>query len=349
MTKTARLGSRVVLLFLAADLASAGCGILNKSDEKAASGSPAQAGGSGGVNLAACQSCAQQQCPTEASNCNTTAGCTAVVNCTLGCISSSDANCVTNCYLNVSATAQVAAASYAACATTNCLSQCTAPVNTGAGGGGNQGGNGAGTGGAGIHSGQNWLSITDSWADPGMPPNGQLNVSGAMYAYGDGCAQYTYDIYTGCVSGTLCPPNTTGTNWGIGIGFDFNNTGSSGTPANTKMPWNATAVNAIGFGWQLSGTAPGLQVWITNMDPKWGGQCTAADCGIAGPPDGRSSPMKSDTVNFAGMEKDYWGGTGVAYTFNPANILAIQFKLNSTNATSYNFDFCVDGISVILP
>jgi hypothetical protein len=155
----------------------------------------------------------------------------------------------------------------------------------------------------------------------------------------------------GCISGTLCAPDAAGKNWGVGIGFDFNNTGENGTPPNVKMPWNATAVNAKGIAWALTGTAPGFGVWLTNMDSKYNGVCTVADCAIAGPADGVPGPYLSGELTFTSMEKDDWGGSGINYTFNPADILAIQFKLNARTAStiSSSYDFCVEGIAVTLP
>jgi hypothetical protein len=218
----------------------------------------------------------------------------------------------------------------------------------GAGGtfGGSPTGGSAGTPGTGIQ----WLSLDGSWADPATEPNAALQVSGAFYAFGDTCAQVYYDTATRCVSGMLCSPGPTFANWGAAVGFDFHTTGAEGSPPNLKTPWNASNVGALGIAWQISGSAPGLQVWITNMDPIWNGMCTADDCGINGPPDGKASTILGvqDTLNFGSMVKDNWGGSGTFYTFNRANVLAIQFKLAAVISGPTPFSFCIDRLGVIL-
>ena len=349
MTTKSKLGSRAVLALAMSYVVSAGCDAAT-TGRTAAAGGAGNAGGSTGVDVSACKACAKQQCPSDDSTCNSTAGCMDYITCTLNC-AAGDTQCASDCTASSSSGAIVAAASYVQCATSLCPSQCLPKTNSGSGGAGSQGG-AAGTGGAALHSGENVISINNSWADPGMGVNGLLHISGAMYAYGDGCATYTYSTSSNCISGTLCSMDSAGKNWGVGIGFDFNNTGSNGSPPNTKMPWDATAVGAVGFGWHTT-NAPGLgfQVWVTNMDSTWGGQCSAADCGINGPPDGTPSPELPDgTIRFSQMVKDNWGGSGTAYTFNPANILAIQFKLsNAALLASKDFEYCIDQLSVILP
>jgi hypothetical protein len=218
----------------------------------------------------------------------------------------------------------------------------------GAGGsvGGSVTGGSGGTQGTGIQ----WLTLEGSWADPSDEPNGALQISGAFYAYGDSCAQVTYDEETRCVSGMLCEPGPNFANWGAAVGFDFHNTGAEGSPPDTKMPWNASAVGAIGIAWQVSGLAPGLQVWLTNMDPIWNGMCSADDCAINGPPDGRPSTVlgSQDTLPFSNMVKDDWGGAGTFYTFNRSKILAIQFKLAAVVSGATPFSFCIDRLGIVL-
>jgi hypothetical protein len=197
--------------------------------------------------------------------------------------------------------------------------------------------------------GVNWISFEGSWADSSVAPNGALGISGAVYAFGDSCAQLTWNEATRCVSGTLCDPGPTFANWGIAVGFDLHNTGAAGMPPNTKMPWSAAAVNATGIAYQVSGTAPGLQVWITNMDPMWNGMCMADDCAINGPPDGTRSATLTSVGNlyFNGLVKDDWGGTGTIYAFNPANMLAVQFKMAAVVSGPVPFSFCIDRIGII--
>ncbi|HEY4160110.1 MAG TPA: hypothetical protein VGM29_18485 [Polyangiaceae bacterium] len=47
------------------------------------------------------------------------------------------------------------------------------------------------------------------------------------------------------------------------------------------------------------------------------------------------------------MQKDYWGGTGTAYTFDPAKVHALQFRLPAINVPRASFDFCIDALGVI--
>jgi hypothetical protein len=233
-----------------------------------------------------------------------------------------------------------------------------ASVSTG-GRGGTGGSVSAGTGGAtpstggtagggSVGGGTNWLAIVEDWADPATTPNDALGVSGAMYAYGDDCAVLGWDPETRCVSGVLCEPGADYANWGIAVGFDFHNTGENGDPPNAKLTWDPATVGAKGVAWRLSGSAPGLQVWITNMDPSWGGVCTADDCAINGPPDGTASASLNSTLLFNNMVKDDWGGSGIVYAFDPSAILAIQFKLPAVISGGLDFSFCVEQLGIVL-
>ena len=347
-------------------------------------------GGSAGSNPTACRNCANASCSGEAATCASTTGCQAIADCMFGCDLTDSlclGNCVPT--DSEGATAYAAAAPYYSCAVVQCLEECGPDVG-GSGGSGGGGGVSGSTGGAGVGGttggantggtfptggtpatggttggsgmtggaggtgpltpGVHWLSIEGSWADISAEPNASLGISGALYAFADSCAQITWDESTRCVSGTLCDPGATFANWGMAVGFDFHNTGAAGTPANTKMPWNAGAVGARGIAYQISGTAPGLQGWITNMDPVWNGMCTADDCSIAGPPDGTPTATLSSVGNlyFDTLVKDDWGGSGTIYTFSAANILSLQFKMASVVSGPVAFSFCIDRIGIII-
>ncbi len=200
-----------------------------------------------------------------------------------------------------------------------------------------------------LQSGINWLTFDGNWADPEAGVNGDLNISGVLYTYDDGCATVNWDPTTRCVSGTLCDPGADYANWGMAVGFDFHNTGEDGTPPETKFAWSASSVGAQGVAWQVSGYAPGLQVWITNMDSSWAGECAADDCTIDGPPDGTTytSLGAPDQMSFSSMVKDDWGGSGTAYTFDPDQVLAMQFKLASVVSGAVSYDFCIDQIGIV--
>jgi hypothetical protein len=155
-----------------------------------------------------------------------------------------------------------------------------------------------------------------------------------------------------CASGTLCSPGSDYANWGIAIGFDFRNAGKDGSPANAKLTWNPTAVNARGLAWMVSGTAPSLQVWVLQMDPKWKGTCTSDSCEISGPPFGRgtSNTLDVDYLDFAdssSWERDDWGGSGTNYSIDTADTVSLQFKLAALKAGGKSFNFCIDKLGIV--
>jgi hypothetical protein len=47
------------------------------------------------------------------------------------------------------------------------------------------------------------------------------------------------------------------------------------------------------------------------------------------------------------MVKDYWGGAGVNYRFDPAAVHALQFKLPAINVGGVSFSFCIDALGVV--
>ncbi|MGC4067453.1 MAG: hypothetical protein QM784_22960 [Polyangiaceae bacterium] len=334
----------------------AGTGGAGAVPASGAGGNPGLTSAKDGLDMQACESCAKPSCSTEMTKCKSTTGCEAMVRCLALC-KTGDTTCSNKC-TGTDATAAAAAVVFAACALTACPAQCSASTATGTGGTGGKGSSGtkpgAGTGGTtsrgaggttaaggttnalGLYSGVNWLTIADGWADPGEAPNGALKVSGALYAFGDECStlEWTPTGMGGCISGRMCPPDNAGANWGVGIGFDLSNTGDAGTPPNTKMPWDATAVNATGFAWIIQGQAPGLGVWVTNMAPKFGGQCSAADCAIAGPADGVLAPALNGRLNFVGMYKDDWGGGGIAYNFESVEYFGAPIQAQCARSQS---------------
>jgi hypothetical protein len=109
-------------------------------------------------------------------------------------------------------------------------------------------------------------------------------------------------------------------------------------------------VGAQGLAWVVTGTAPGLQAWVTNMDPTWGGACSADDCGINGPPDGTNSVTigYENFLYFSSMVKDDWAGSGTAYAFDASNILSLQFKMAAVVSGAVSFNFCISQVGVLL-
>jgi len=244
-----------------------------------------------------------------------------------------------------------------------CTNDCTYSLN-GAGGSGNgsagtgssaggasKAGNGSvgGSTGAGGNtatnpvSGPNWLSLNGDRAPSTAGVNGKLGIEGVFYAYADACstAAMTWDPNTRCISGTTCAADTDGVNWGVAIGFDFNNV------ASVKHAWNATTAGVTGITWKNYSSANPMQVWIQNMDPSFNGNCSTMNCSINAPPDGVSSTAPgSGLFTFANMVKDDWGPSAGSYVFNPANVSALQFKL-SAQPSPTDYRLCVDALGVI--
>jgi hypothetical protein len=330
-------------------------------------------GGTSGVDIAACLQCGEGACPDESAECEGTDGCNELIDCLLGC-STSDTSCAQNCQGSYSTAALSAAQAFAVCSYTECASECitTGSGGTSAGGtagtssggtssgGTSSGGSGAsagtssggtssgGTGGTStLLPGSNWLVFDGNVALETTEPNGSLGVNGVLYGFTDGCATMTWDPATRCATGNLCVWSAT--NWGVAVGFDFYNTGETGSPADTKYPWSAAAVQASGVAWSATVSSfETMSVWLTNMDPSWAGACAVDECGINGPPDGTAAASSSGQLLFSSMVKEDWGGSGTPYTFDPSNILAMQFKLpGATSADVTAYTLCVDQIAVI--
>ncbi|HEY0466770.1 MAG TPA: hypothetical protein VGC79_21335 [Polyangiaceae bacterium] len=323
-----------------------------------------------GVDTSACLACADKTCADQAAACKSASGCKDSLSCFLNC-GSTDPTCAANCGKGLTADSGAKAVGYYTCAITQCLDDCVHVP--GAGGAGNpgtpSGGASSATGGSGNHagmgsasagmtssgsagapateltSGLNWLALVGNVAPSDYGVNPKLGVNGVLYAYGDGCASVYLDT-SRCVTGTLCLASAE--NWGVAIGFDFDNSGETGTPPNTKHAWNAGTYGVTGLAWKVQAQTPaGFQVWVQNMDPSFSGTCSEMSCDIAGPADGSSVGSSSGSFSFATMEKDDWGGTGTAYTFNPANISAMQFKIKAATSSSLSYHLCVDQLGVL--
>jgi len=226
-----------------------------------------------------------------------------------------------------------------------------AKPNGGGGANAGRGGNAAGSAGTTGQAGSGgaphvtWLGLTGSTAPSSLETNAKLGIEGLFYAYGDGCSQLDWDEVGRCASGKLCDPQNLD-NWGISIGFDFRNTGPNGVPADTKLIWNPEDHQALGVAWRVRGKAPQLQVWVLNMASSWQGQCNAMKCEIVGPPDGVAPAMLNGELTFDNMIKDTWG-SGITYTFDPAAMHALQFKIAAVKVGAVEFDFCIDALGIV--
>jgi hypothetical protein len=321
-------------------------------------------GGGPGVSFDAkkCLACAESACGDAASACKASSGCEAITSCLLAC--STDAVCLANCSKGVTQDNVVKSGAYQVCAFTMCSQDCT-PTLTGIGGFGNIGTGGASSsggstskgggsstggsnGGAGGSvptepvSGTNWLTLVEDAAPSTMGVNGKLGVEGVFYAYADPCStdSMTWDPIQRCITGVMCASDSTGTNWGVSIGFDFNNVDS------VKHAWSATTAGVKGIAWEGYSSSSTMQIWVQNMDPSFNGTCSSMNCNINAPPDGVPAASATGQFSFASMVKDMWGPDADSYVFNPANISALQFKL-SAKPTESSYMLCIGKVGLV--
>lgn len=309
----------------------------------------------------ACLACAEKACADASSACKASSGCETITSCLLGC--STDVTCLSNCSKGVTQDNVLKSGTYQACAATMCSKDCI-PMLSGfggfgsgvggasssaggasKGGGSSTSGGNTGTGGAGQAnpvSGVNWLTLVEDAAPSTVGVNGKLGVEGVFYAYADPCSttSMSWDPLTRCITGTMCAADSTGANWGVAIGFDFNNV------ASVKHAWSATTAGVTGIAWSALGAGTSMQVWVQNMDPSFKGACSEMNCNINAPPDGTPSASSSGQFGFSNMVKDVWGPDADSYVFNPANISALQFKLSSKPSAS-NYTLCIDAVGLI--
>lgn len=191
-----------------------------------------------------------------------------------------------------------------------------------------------------------WLELAADIAPSSAEPNRELGIEGHFYSYSDTCVGLDWDPLTRCLSGKLCDPHYVADAWGVAIGFEFRHSGEQATPPSTTRLWNPNDFEALGVTWRVSGIAPGLQVWVLNMDSSWNGECNASSCEISGPPDGDDRVALEGELLFDDMQKDVWGG-GIAYDFDPAAVHALQFKLPAIREGAAEFDFCLDALGII--
>lgn len=191
-----------------------------------------------------------------------------------------------------------------------------------------------------------WLELDGSRAPGSLEPNHELGIEGAFYAYSDSCADLSWNEATRCASGRLCDPGLEPNAWGMAIGFDFHKTGDTDDPPDTTFTWNPNDHRALGVTWRVTGTAPGLQLWVLNMASSWNGRCDVMSCEIAGPPDGTDAAPLQGELLFDRMIKDTWG-SGVAYRYDPAAVHALQFKIPAIRVHAAAFDFCIEALGVV--
>ena len=216
-------------------------------------------------------------------------------------------------------------------------------AGTGAAGTGAAGTGAAGTGTAGTGSGM----VTDMIDDLELGTGSIIaknNRVGAWYTYNDKTtggtqtptAGTTFAVdMTGGVNGSKCA-RTQGmgfTNWGAGMGFDLNNTGTA-----KGVYMGAGAYQGIAF--QSKGSKFRIKVLIPATTPTAeGGTCSAATgCGDNhGKVIDATTAWTAQTVPFSALTQEGWG---TAAMFTNGAIIGIQFQV----AKGETFDFSIDNI-----
>jgi hypothetical protein len=192
-----------------------------------------------------------------------------------------------------------------------------------------------------------WLTFDDQ----GRARSDELGIDGVLYAAADPCVTATleWDPRTRCTTGKLCEFGTDHRNFGLGLDFDFLRRGD------TTLTFNPEEAGVRGIAWEISGHAPGLQVWMLNMDPKWNGECSGdwtapviPFCRMPGAPDGMPIAPLVGQLFFDAMVKDNWFTNGVRYTYDPRAVYGFEINLPTDTAPpKASFSFCVDRIGVI--
>ena len=184
----------------------------------------------------------------------------------------------------------------------------------------------------------------------GVPGGGNaFGIEGGFYAVGDSCATLTWDAATHCASGTVCakdPPYYL--NWGVEIGMTLKSSGGY------DYGYDATANGVTGFFWEVTGTAPGMAVWLPQTAGLGACLTTSNKCTVLQPPWGNSMPSMgpsgSNFVMLSTMSMDYedWG-LGYVYppAWDPTRIHSIQWKIPAGDYFSSTFNFCVKKVGVI--
>jgi hypothetical protein len=163
-------------------------------------------GGSAGIDLDACVECGDEQCPNEASACDSAQGCRGLLDCVFDC-DSSDVDCRLDCAQGASAGAQSAALAFYTCSINplnDCLSTCVPATGTGGSGGGGNGGTGAtgagGTGTGGGVSGTGGSGGGSGGSPPAMRCGGTVTPS-TCAPCGGSAPSCTCSSVLGCVLG----------------------------------------------------------------------------------------------------------------------------------------------------
>lgn len=172
-------------------------------------------------------------------------------------------------------------------------------------------------------------------------------IDGTFYLVGDGCATLTWDAQTRCASGTLCakdPPDYL--HWGAEIALNLR------TGGGYDYPFDATAKGVTGFFWEITGTAPGMQVWIP-LTTNPGACLQTSGCALNQPPWGNPTPSLGPSgrnyvqLQTSSMSYDDWGASyDYPPPWDPTQLHSIVWKLPA-RASATSFNFCVQKVGVL--
>jgi hypothetical protein len=227
----------------------------------------------------------------------------------------------------------------------------TGGIVIGAGGVLSTGGAVIGTGGA-TASSQVCTDTTHCYLgiDGGAVPaaGNTYGIDGGFYVVGDPCTQASivWDAASHCASGTICakdPPYYQ--NWGVEIGLALKSSGGY------SYPYDATANGVSGFFWEVTGTAPGMAVWVPLAAGSNACLMTSNNCTLLQPPWGNPLPSMgpggNNYLTFGTMTYDDWG---LDYFYPPpwdaTRLDSIQWKVPARDFAT-PFSFCVQKVGVI--
>ncbi|MGA2448687.1 MAG: hypothetical protein ABTD50_08440 [Polyangiaceae bacterium] len=135
-----------------------------------------------------------------------------------------------------------------------------------------------------------------------------------------------------CTSGTTVTETGTAANaWGAGMGLELND----GPP---QQPYDATTYNIKGFCFVLSGpTLPstGLRVAFTTKENQdYAPFETVTTAGVT-------------TVLFSNIAQGSWVSKADTFTFDPTEVMLMQWQVPGNTTAPIPWDFCVQGVTAI--
>lgn len=334
--------------------------------------SPSDSGTAGvvaGIDFEQCFACGDMACPTQASSCDGAAGCRELLNCAFSC-EVGDVACTQACLPTDQAQLQqwtqgaAAYPAYLSCAITSCVNECTANATGGTVTGTATGAaTGTATGAATGTPMAGTLQIAGMANDYVAATDNVYGIQGSFFAYSDcdtngdgvddpgmfvgvqctqGWALNTTNPGLVCISGTVGVrmDTTNFLDWGAGFGMNLNELApAAGQTAGVAQPYNATANGVSGFSFDivaLPGTSIALPANTVVEFPN-----PALDG--TGEEHFASVRAGTNSISFASLRQATWVTS--MRSFDPTQILAMKWKVESQETTSNNVSFCVTNIT----